>query len=102
MEYETLMQSGAFLLWEVKIITSWSLVINNLGREIPMFLVLPPKSSVSSCMCSRRWPNRPSMGGETLGLVKIICPSKGEYQGQEAGVGGLGSRAGGGCRGLWG
>jgi hypothetical protein len=33
------------------------------------------------------------MGGEALGLAKIICPSTGEYQGQEAGVGGLGSRA---------
>jgi hypothetical protein len=31
----------------------------------------------------------PSMGGEALGLVdhmKIICPSTGECQGQEAGV----------------
>jgi hypothetical protein len=34
------------------------------------------------------------LGGEALGLVKIICPSSGECQGQEAGVGGLGSRAG--------
>ena len=40
------------------------------------------------------------MGGEALGLVKIICPSTGECQGQEAGVGGLGSRAGGGYRGF--
>ena len=38
------------------------------------------------------------MGGEALGLVKIICPGTGECQGQEAGVGGLGSRAGGGYR----
>jgi hypothetical protein len=35
------------------------------------------------------------MGGEALGLVKIICPSTGEYQGQEEGMGGLGSRGGG-------
>ena len=34
------------------------------------------------------------MGGETLGREKIICPSTGECQGQEVGVGGLGSRAG--------
>jgi hypothetical protein len=34
------------------------------------------------------------MGGEALGLVKIIFPSKGECQGQEPGVGGLGIRAG--------
>jgi hypothetical protein len=42
------------------------------------------------------------MGGEALGIAKIICLSTGECQGQEAGVGGLGSRAGGGYRGLWG
>jgi hypothetical protein len=34
--------------------------------------------------------------GEALGLVKIICPSGGECQGQEAEVGGLGNRVGGG------
>jgi hypothetical protein len=42
------------------------------------------------------WPSRPSIGGEILGLAKIICPSTWECQDQEAGVGGLGSRAGGG------
>jgi hypothetical protein len=34
------------------------------------------------------------MGGEALGLLKIICLSTEECQGQEAGVGGLGSRVG--------
>jgi hypothetical protein len=38
------------------------------------------------------------MRGEALDLAKIICPSTGECQGQEAGLGGLGSRAGGGYR----
>jgi hypothetical protein len=33
------------------------------------------------------------VGGEVFVLVKIICPSTGECQGQEVGVGGLGSRA---------
>jgi hypothetical protein len=33
------------------------------------------------------------MGGEALGLVKVLCPSVGECQFQEVGVGGLGSRA---------
>jgi hypothetical protein len=32
------------------------------------------------------------MGGEALGPVKIICPSIGECQGQEVGVGELVSR----------
>ena len=40
------------------------------------------------------------MGGEALGLVKILCPSTGECQGQEVGVSGLGSRAREGYRGL--
>jgi hypothetical protein len=34
------------------------------------------------------------MVGEALGLGKIICTSTGEYQSQEAGVVGLGSREG--------
>jgi hypothetical protein len=40
------------------------------------------------------------MGGEVLGISKIICPSTRECQGQEVGVGGLGSRAGEGIGGL--
>jgi hypothetical protein len=35
-------------------------------------------------------------GGDTFGLAKTICPSIGECQGQEAGVGGLESRTVGG------
>jgi hypothetical protein len=50
---------------------------------------------ISSCICNRGCPTWPSMGGEALGLAKILGPSKGECQGQEAGVGGLGSKAGG-------
>jgi hypothetical protein len=32
------------------------------------------------------------MGGEVLGSVKVLSPSIGEFQGQDAGVGELGSR----------
>jgi hypothetical protein len=32
------------------------------------------------------------MGGETFGTVKILCPSIGECEGQEVGIGGLVSR----------
>ena len=42
------------------------------------------------------------MGGEALGIENIMCPSTGECQGQEVGVGGLGSRVGVGYRGLGG
>jgi hypothetical protein len=32
------------------------------------------------------------MGGEALGPVKVLCPSIGECQGQEVGVGGVGEQ----------
>ena len=47
-------------------------------------------------LASHHWEERP------LGLAKIICPSTGELQGQEVGVGGLGSRVVGGYKGLLG
>jgi hypothetical protein len=34
------------------------------------------------------------MGGEALGLVKVLCSNVGGCQGKEAGVGGLGRRGG--------
>jgi hypothetical protein len=56
----------------------------------------PPVACVCSCIYSRGWPSRPLMRGEALDLEKIICPSTGEFRGQEVGLGWLGSRAGGG------
>jgi hypothetical protein len=32
------------------------------------------------------------MGVEALGIVKVLCPFTGKYQGQKGGVDGLGSR----------
>ena len=46
----------------------------------------------SSCRCSRGWPSQSSMGGDALGLVKVLCSTIEECLGQEVGVGGLGSR----------
>jgi hypothetical protein len=43
-----------------------------------------------------------TLGGEALGLAKIICPNTGECQDQEVGMGGLGSRAREGYKGLLG
>jgi hypothetical protein len=41
------------------------------------------------------------MGGEALGPVKVLCPKIEEFQGQEAGIGGLvNRREGGGHRGF--
>ena len=65
-------------------------------------LISTPRARVSSCIYSRGWPSWPSLGGEALGFAKIICPSTGEYQGQEGGVGELESRVGRGYKGLLG
>ena len=47
---------------------------------------------VSSCICSRGWPSQSSFGGEAFGPMRVQCTSIGEWQGQEAGVGGLVSK----------
>jgi hypothetical protein len=65
-------------------------------------LTSTPRTCVSNCTCSRGWPSRMSMRGEALCLVKIMCPSIEEFQGQVAIVCGLGSRAGGGYKSLLG
>jgi hypothetical protein len=41
------------------------------------------------------------LGGKAIGLAKIIYPNTEEYQSQEAGVGGLESRVGGGYKRFW-
>ena len=51
-------------------------------------LTSTPRAHVSSCICSRRWPSRPSLGREALGLANFICLGTGECQGQDVGVGG--------------
>ena len=49
---------------------------------------------VEDGLVGHQWEERP------LGLINFISPSTEECQGQEVGVGGLGSRAGGGYKGL--
>jgi hypothetical protein len=52
------------------------------------------RTCVSSCICSRGWPIRSSMGGEALGPVKVLCPSIEECQNQEWEWVGWGASAG--------
>jgi hypothetical protein len=63
-----------------------------LWEEQQYELTSTPRDGVSICICSRRWPSRPLVGREVLGLVKIIWPSIWQCQGQETGVCGLGSK----------
>ena len=55
----------------------------------------------SSHICRRGWLCGISMRGETLRPVKVLCPSVGESQEREAGVGGLVSRGEGWIRGIF-
>jgi hypothetical protein len=64
----------------------------NKNRRSPgqiLHYLLPPKYS-KHLKCDS--DSRSSMGGEALGLVKVLCPSIGECLGQVVEVGGLGSR----------
>jgi hypothetical protein len=82
----------------------WCLFMGWISRWGSLGMVLPSVSAPNFVSVT------PSMGillaedglvrGEALGLVKIICPSTGECQGQETGVGGLGSWVGRGYRGF--
>jgi hypothetical protein len=55
----------------------------------------PARARVSSCICSRVWPSWPSMGGEALGIAKIICLSTGEMPGPGNRSGWVGEQGGG-------
>ena len=55
-------------------------------------LLVHISNRVSSYICSRERPSQSSVGGQALGLVRILGPSIRECQGQEVGLGGLGSR----------
>jgi hypothetical protein len=44
----------------------------------------------SSCICSRGWPSRSSVGGEALAPVKVLCPSIGGMPGPGSGCGWVG------------
>jgi hypothetical protein len=50
-------------------------------------LTSTPGAHVSSCICSRRWPSRPSLGREAPWSFYMPL-SMGEHRGQEVGVGG--------------
>ena len=68
-------------------------------KEQQYELTSTTRSHVSSCICSKGWPSQPSIGIEALGLMKVLCPSIGECQGQEAEMGESGNRGSGRGRG---
>jgi hypothetical protein len=44
---------------------------------------VPPRARVSSCICIKRWPSRPSLEERPVGIANFICPSTGECRGQK-------------------
>jgi hypothetical protein len=64
--------------------------------ELPRIKYQPKRTHagphVANHICSRWWPCQVSMGEEALSPMRAQCPSVGEYQDQEAEMGGLVSR----------
>jgi hypothetical protein len=67
-----------------------------MNQSVPPELLFLASYVAEDGLVGHHWDERP------LGLVNFICPSTGECQGQEVGVGGQGSRVRGGYWGLLG
>ena len=61
---------------------------NNINYPVPPELLSLAAYVAEDGLVGHHWEERP------LGLANLICPSTGEHQGQEVGVGGEGSRGG--------
>jgi hypothetical protein len=53
-------------------------------------LTSTPRALVSSCICSRRWPSRPSLGREAPWSCKLYMPQYGGTPGPRSGSGWVG------------
>jgi hypothetical protein len=76
-------------------------VCNPIGGTTIWTNQYPPGARVSSCICSRRWASRPSVEREAHWSCKLYMSRYRGNQGQEVGVGGLGSEWGSLCRTFW-
>jgi hypothetical protein len=54
-----------------------------------------PRAHVSSCICSRRWPSRPSLGREAPWYCKLYMPQYRGMPGTRIGSGWLGEQSSG-------
>jgi hypothetical protein len=61
-----------------------------------MKLISTPRAHVSSCMCSRRWPNWPSLGREAPWSCKLYMPQYRGKIGPRSGSEWVGEQGGGG------
>jgi hypothetical protein len=58
-------------------------VVENIKYE----LTSTPRARISSCICSRRWPSRPSSGREAPWSCKHFMPQYGGTPGTRSGSG---------------
>ena len=58
-------------------------------------LASSPRACVSSCICSRRWPSRPSLGREAPWSCKLYMPQDRGTPGSKSGSGWVGEQGGG-------
>jgi hypothetical protein len=55
----------------------------------------PVRAPISSCICSRRWPSRPSLGREAPWSCKLYMPQYRGMPGPRSGSGWVGEQGGG-------
>ena len=57
--------------------------------------LVPPRARVSSCICSRRWPSRSSLGREAPWSCKLDIPQYRGTPGPRSGIEWVGEQGGG-------
>jgi hypothetical protein len=66
----------------------------NLHKKDPKDMSCTPRASVSSCICSSRWPSRPSLGREASWYCKLYMPQYRGTPGPRSGSGWVGAGQG--------
>jgi hypothetical protein len=58
--------------------SKWNTAKNSSHRADYLITGIKCSLKHKTLICSRGWPSRSSMGGEALGLLKVLCHSIGE------------------------
>jgi hypothetical protein len=89
-------------VWDASII--WGITIDGVHLCINLTrgnINQYPRARVSSCICNRRWPSRPSMGREAPWSCKLYMPQYRGMPGPRSGSGRVGEWGGEGTGDFW-